>query len=157
MGNSVEKAGPEQGMRNPRTWHINGWSLRTKVAVVLLLPAIVALTLGGLRVKDQLEQADRLSTLRDQVAVLRATAQMASRVVDETVGASVKPDARAAAASAVDEQNKQLRSARDATELPESIDKTLRESLAQFDAAREKAKPGANPGLVVTDYYNVVN
>src|SRR3954465_1043918 len=104
-------------MQKPRTWHINGWGLRTKVSVVLLLPAIVALVLGGLRVMDQVDDANRLSTLRDQVVVLRATTQMASRLADETVGASVDPRSREAQASAVDKQYAELRRTAAVTEL----------------------------------------
>ncbi|MFL6141777.1 MAG: ATP-binding protein [Labedaea sp.] len=144
-------------MQKPRTWHINGWGLRTKVSVVLLLPAIVALVLGGLRVVDQLDDAHRLSTLRDQVVVLRTTTQMASRVADETVGASVEPKAREAQASAVDKQYAELKRASDATELPEDVQRTLRASAGDLDAARKLAGPGANPGVVVTEYYNLVN
>ncbi|HEU5475507.1 MAG TPA: ATP-binding protein [Actinophytocola sp.] len=128
------------------------------MAVVLLLPALAALALGALRVKAQLDEADRLNTLRDQVTLLRESAELASRLADELVAASPVGRDREKVAAAVNEQLQQLQRADEATVLPESQDRILRDSYAGLDNARKLASsPDATPFNVVTSYYNLVN
>lgn len=50
---------------------VSGWPLRRKVALALLIPLILAATLGGLRVRADLVQAADSSSSAEQVTVLR--------------------------------------------------------------------------------------
>lgn len=66
-------------------WPPSGWSLRTKISVVLLLPVIVALTLAGTRIESELTRATDFSTVRDQLPVLRDITDLADLVNQESV------------------------------------------------------------------------
>jgi signal transduction histidine kinase len=46
---------------------IRNWKLRSKLALVLAIPTVTALALGGLRAYDELQQADRLDQTTAQV------------------------------------------------------------------------------------------
>lgn len=50
---------------------VSGWSLRRKVALTLAIPLVLAATLGGLRVIDNLSEAADSSSSAQQVTVLR--------------------------------------------------------------------------------------
>ncbi|WP_325156333.1 HAMP domain-containing sensor histidine kinase [Actinophytocola sp.] len=111
-----------------------------------------------LRVKAQLDEADRLDTLRDQVTLLRESAELASRLADELVAASPVGDKRDEVVAAVNEQLGQLQRADEATVLPENLDRILRDGYGGLDEARRlAASPDATPFNVVTAYYNLVN
>ncbi|WP_425484846.1 sensor histidine kinase [Amycolatopsis anabasis] len=58
---SAGPGGSRRGLRN--------WRLRSKLAVVLLIPTLTALVLAGLRGWDELQQANRFQQTADQVAV----------------------------------------------------------------------------------------
>jgi signal transduction histidine kinase len=131
---------PEPGQQDAAKWRVNSWSLRTKVAVVLVVPAVVALALGGLRVQGKLDEANRLSTVRDQLAVVGEALTLADLVALEMV-AAVPPDttARAQREDAVDTQVTRLRNAADFAELPADVNRKLSDALDQLDEARTQA------------------
>ena len=50
---------------------ISGWPLSRKVALALAIPLLLAATLGGLRVKSDLDESSNASASAEQVTVLR--------------------------------------------------------------------------------------
>ncbi|ASR39560.1 histidine kinase [Prauserella marina] len=71
---------------------------------MLLLPVLVALILGGLRVRAELAEASKLSSVRDQLSVLRTVVELAGLVDAELVAAVAPTDSATTRerASAVD-------------------------------------------------------
>ncbi|MDE9364844.1 ATP-binding protein [Luteipulveratus sp. YIM 133132] len=64
-----------------RSWMTLGdWPLMRKVVVVLALPVLLATTFGGLRVVEQLQDADDSARMASQVAVLRPAVSYAVAV-----------------------------------------------------------------------------
>jgi signal transduction histidine kinase len=150
---------PEPGQRDAAKWRVNGWSLRTKVAVVLVVPAVVALTLGGLRVQNRLDDANRLSTVRDQLDVVGEAVTLADLVALEMVTA-VPPDenGRERREDAVDKQVTVLRNAADFTQLPTDVNRKLGDALSGLDEAREQAANNkTDPVTEAFAYREVVN
>ena len=146
---------PKSGRQDAAGWHVAGWTLRTKVAVVLVVPAVVALVLGGLRVQGQLDNANRLSTVRDQLAVLTESVALSDLVAEELVSAvSAGATDREARAAAVDEQVAEVQDAADFAGLPATVDGELRDALARLDTLREL--PGDDPVAVTAGYREVL-
>ena len=106
---------------------VDGWRLRTKVAVVLVVPAVVALVLGVMRIETQYADASRLSAVRDQLRVVHAAVGLTDRLAGELAGG---PRADTAA----------LRQAADHSGLPDDAVRTLGDALGRLDTLR------ANPG-----------
>lgn len=150
---------PEPGKRNTARWQLNGWSLRTKVAVVLLLPAAVALVLSGIRVQGQLDEASRLTTLRDQVSVLRETIDLTNLISNEMVAATpvVGGADLNAVRTAVDERAATVRQLAGTTGLPSDLTAILDKGLSQLGVLRVPATDPASATNRVTGYYDVVN
>lgn len=150
---------PEPGQQNIAKWHVNGWSLRTKVAVVLMLPAVVALVLGGARVRSQLDEASRLSAVRDQVGVLRDSVTLSDLVMAEMMTAvsptSTDLDARK---SAVDKSANKVRQAADFARLPADVGRILSDALGRLSALRlQAAGATADPITEIAGYLEVIN
>ncbi|WP_260193077.1 ATP-binding protein [Actinophytocola gossypii] len=103
---------------------------------MLVVPAVVALVLGGVRVRGQLDDANRLSTVRDQLAVLTEAVTLSDLVADELVSAVTATDGRGRAA--VDRQVNAVRDAADFAGLPASVDRDLGDALGRLDALREQ-------------------
>lgn len=143
-------------------WRIDNWSLRTKVAAVLLLPAVIALVLGAVRVQTRLDEANRLSTIRDQMVVLGESLKLADLVVDEMVTAVIndrtqRPRLRAQRA-AVDQQVVKVRGAVDFARLPAEVDRTLSDSLGRLSAVRvQTSNDVGDPVTDLAAYQEVVN
>ncbi|AKU15205.1 HAMP domain-containing sensor histidine kinase [Luteipulveratus mongoliensis] len=56
---------------SPASWlNLAEWSLRRKVAIVLLIPVLLAAIFGGLRVRSELADSSRYSEAKSQVSVL---------------------------------------------------------------------------------------
>jgi signal transduction histidine kinase len=149
---------PEPGQQDAARWWVNGWSLRTKVAVVLVVPAVVALALGGLRVQGRLDDANRLSTVRDQLDVVGEAVTLADLVALEMV-AAVPPDGngRARREDAVDKQVTVLRNAADFAQLPAGVNRKLGDALEQLGEAREQAATGrTDPVTEAFSYRDVI-
>jgi signal transduction histidine kinase len=153
---------PEPGKRVSTRWRIDNWNLRTKVAAVLLLPAIIALVLGAIRVQSRLDEANRLSTIRDQMVVLGQSLTLADLVVDEMVTAVIndqndRPRLRAQRA-AVDQQVIRVRDAVDFARLPAEVDRTLSDSLGRLSAVRvQTSNDVGDPVTDLAAYQEVVN
>ena len=57
-----------EGARTPGSrLRLRNWKLRSKLALVLAIPTVTALVLGGLRASDELQQADTYDQTTDQV------------------------------------------------------------------------------------------
>jgi hypothetical protein len=157
-----ETAMPEHGQQNSARWRVDGWSLRSKVAVVLMLPALVALVLGGARVKSQLDDASRLSTVRDQLAVLRDSVVLAELVAGEmvTVAANAPVDGLDLTARkiATDERAAAVRRAADFARLPTGVSRILGDALGRLSTLRQRPL-GGNDDLIaaINGYHEVVN
>jgi signal transduction histidine kinase len=157
-------SGPQEESRERSStrWRIDNWSLRTKVAAVLLLPAIIALVLGAVRVQSKLDEANRLSTIRDQMAVLGQSLTLADLVVDEMVTAVIndradRPRLRAERA-AVDRQVVTVREAVDFARLPAEVDRTLSDALGRLAAVRvQTSNDVGDPVTDLAAYQEVVN
>jgi signal transduction histidine kinase len=153
---------PEPEKRVSTRWRIDNWSLRTKVAAVLLLPAVIALVLGAVRVQSRLDEANRLSTIRDQMVVLGESLKLADLVVDEMVTAVIndrnqRPRLRAQRA-AVDAQVITVRGAVDFARLPSEVDRTLSDSLGRLAAVRvQTSNDVGDPVTDLAAYQDVVN
>lgn len=150
------------GHQNPARVHINGWSLRTKVAVVLMLPAVVALVLGGARVQSRLDDASRLSTVRDQLGVLRETVGLSELIAREMAAAvlgtppgGVSLDDRKAD---VDERVASVQRGADFTRLPADAGRILSDSLGRLGALRlQAAGADGDPITEIVGYLEVMN
>jgi signal transduction histidine kinase len=153
---------PNPDMRVSTRWRIDNWSLRTKVAAVLLLPAIIALVLGAVRVQTRLDEANRLSTIRDQMVVLGESLKLADMVVDEMITAVIndptqRPRLRAQRAAA-DQQVIKVRGAVDFAQLPAEVDRTLSDSLGRLAAVRvQTSNDVGDPVTDLAAYQEVVN
>jgi signal transduction histidine kinase len=146
------------GQQDSLRWQVNGWSLRTKVAVVLLLPAAVALVLGGLRVQSRLDDASRLSTVRDQLGVLRDSVTLSDQVSAEMVAAVTRAPDLDARKSAVDERAAAIRRAADFAHLPAEVGRTLNDSLGRLSALRLQAQSAvSDPITQIAGYLEVAN
>ncbi|HWM02296.1 MAG TPA: ATP-binding protein [Actinophytocola sp.] len=132
---------PESVQRDPGRWRVDAWGLRTKVAVVLVVPAVVALVLGGIRVQGQLEEANRLSNVRDQLNVLNETFDLADLVSAEMVAAVAVPPATDfnRRRTAVDTQAAEVQEAADFAELPAEVSRRLSDALGRLSAMRQQA------------------
>lgn len=149
---------PERSAQDAAKWRVNSWSLRTKVAIVLVVPAIVALVLGGLRVQQQLDDANRLSTVRDQLRVVGEAVKLADLAALEMV-AAVPADqtARPRREDAVDKQVTELRNAADFAQLPSDVNRKLSDALDQLEEARKQAATGkTDPVTEAFSYREVI-
>jgi signal transduction histidine kinase len=153
---------PEEGQQSLAKWHVSNWSLRTKVAVVLMLPAIVALVLGGVRVQSQLDEASRLSTVRDQLVVLQDSIALSDLVNLEMIAAvaSTNPDGidLRTRTAAVDERAAAIRRAADFARLPSDVSRTLSDALGRLGGLRlQAANATSDPITEIAGYLEVIN
>ncbi|WP_235022308.1 hypothetical protein [Amycolatopsis alkalitolerans] len=119
-------------------WPPGGWSLRTKISAVLLVPVIVALTLAGARVKAELDQASRFSAVRDQLSVVRGAAELADLVDQEMVAtAAAQPGAAPTAQiDAVDAKVTTVQHDADFAHLPAGVERALNTALGRLAGLR---------------------
>ncbi|HEY0494231.1 MAG TPA: nitrate- and nitrite sensing domain-containing protein [Kutzneria sp.] len=69
---------PDAGDKKGGSWRLRNWKLGRKLVVILLVPALSTLTLAGLRLSSQLDDARQYGDERQQLAV----AGQAAKVVD---------------------------------------------------------------------------
>jgi signal transduction histidine kinase len=119
-------------------WHPSGWSLRTKISVVLLLPVIVAITLAGARIRGELDQANKLSTVRDQLPVLQGTIALADLIGREMVTAASAPGSAQLTSqiSAVDAKVGAVQHAAEFARLPAETGRELNTALGRLGGLR---------------------
>ena len=152
------------GMRLRR---VAEWPLRTKLAVVLLTPTMVAVVLGGTQVRAELTLTDRAAELAGRVAVL-------DRVVDVSHGLQRERDAAVELATdGTPEERTDLAAKRTKvaatvaaldTELAARSDMAVEDDVAQarrqlrdLDTIRRAADtPGAAPAAVFGDYSAII-
>ncbi|WP_346072377.1 sensor histidine kinase [Saccharopolyspora thermophila] len=91
-------ATPSAGART-RTWWLRNWRLRYKMAAVLLVPTLVALSVGGIRVFDGLATTSRLNTIVEQVELVQQTANVTHELERERDFAVVLTSANSSAAA----------------------------------------------------------
>ncbi|TDQ04563.1 nitrate- and nitrite sensing domain-containing protein [Labedaea rhizosphaerae] len=65
------------------THGLRNWRVRTKMAVVLLVPAILAIVLGGLRVQTEVQRANDYNRAVTQVELTQVTAELADKLQGE--------------------------------------------------------------------------
>jgi signal transduction histidine kinase len=132
----MEETTPAQG-RPDAPWQPSGWSLRTKISIVLLLPVIVALTLAGARIQSELAQASKLSAVRDQLPVLRGTVELADLVNQEMVAAGAIPGgAPSALTSQIDAKAASIQQDADFARLAPDTGRNLNTALGKLAGLR---------------------
>ncbi|UIJ61230.1 ATP-binding protein [Amycolatopsis acidiphila] len=138
-------------------WPPGGWSLRTKISVVLLLPVIVALTLAGARVRSELDQASRLSVVRDQLSVVQGVSDLADLVDQEMVAmASATAGATPTAEiDAVDAKAAAVQHDADFAGLPAGSGRALSTALGRLAGLRT-ANAGGDPVGATSGYRDIV-
>ena len=88
----TKKRHPRHG--RTRSLAVSGWPLSFKVALAIALPLLLAATLGGLRVRSDLQEASNLSASAQQVTILRpavdylTAAERATIAAQDSTGAS---------------------------------------------------------------------
>lgn len=85
----------------PRTvpaWSVAAWPLRWKVAAILILPVVLAMTLGALRVQSELRDASRLSIAADDSDIVSPAVEFIGRTNDLAVAAATRTDVASATA-----------------------------------------------------------
>ncbi|MCO1653591.1 sensor histidine kinase [Pseudonocardia humida] len=78
---------PSPGGRPDRIAPRN-WSLRTKLAIVLAVPAVLAVVLGGLRIVDQVSQADELDRVSRFIAAQGEVSDLVALLQQERLRAT---------------------------------------------------------------------
>lgn len=138
-------------------WPPSGWSLRTKISVVLLLPVIVALTLAGARIKAELDQASKLSAVRDQLSVVQGVADLAGLVDQEMVAGAASPSGARPTAQmdAVDSKIVTLQHHADFANLPTDTGRALNTALGTLAGLRS-ANAGGDPAGTSSSYRDIV-
>lgn len=140
-------------------WHPNTWTLRTKIAVVLLLPVIVALTLAGSRIHDELAQASALSSVRDQVPVLADDVDLASLVNNEMLAAVAEPGSAGLdrQVAAVNTQSANIQQDASFAQLPADIAGQLNTALGRLAGLRTADSVNdTSPVSTTTGYHDLV-
>src|SRR5690349_20983394 len=91
----MEVTTPE-GRTPRRAFAPRDWSLRVKLAVVLLVPGLLAAALGSLRIADQVGVADGADRSSRFVTAQGAVATLMERLQNERVAAAAYAAARSA-------------------------------------------------------------
>jgi signal transduction histidine kinase len=166
---------PRKGRRAPKNsgtnpWSPRNWRLRTKMAVVLLVPTLTALALGGLRVQSELANAGSFERTVGQIDAARQITEVIHQlqteralVVSLVASANVQLTNSAAAQDQfqrTDDAIAVLRSEVEGLDVPdaESRDRYDRSfsQLKQLTALRRLAQGGIYPDLAVFSAYNTV-
>jgi signal transduction histidine kinase len=92
----------------PKNWSFDQWPLRRKLAAALVFPMLLAVVLGGLRVKSEFDQAAAFSGAADRTKVLRPLIEF--NAAAQTLASSSVPGgpARNPATTAFDNLAQQL-------------------------------------------------
>ncbi|WP_435278668.1 sensor histidine kinase [Rhodococcus yananensis] len=68
-------------LRRSSIFQLGNWRLRYKLGVVVAVPLLAAMLLGGLRISTQLEESSRYDALSDQIAVAPALLEYSTALV----------------------------------------------------------------------------
>ncbi len=140
----------------PGAWHPRGWSLRTKISVVLLLPVVVALALAGARVRAELAEASKLSAVRDQLPALQATLDLTALVEDEMVLAVASPASSELGRqiSTVDAKTAAVQKQAEFAQLPTDTARTLDTALGRLAGLRMAGAATGSATVAMTVGYH---
>jgi signal transduction histidine kinase len=153
----MEKTVPAADPRADAPWRPQSWSLRRKISVVLLLPVIVALILGGTRIQTELDQAGALSTVRDQLPVLRGTAELADLVGQEMVTAGSTPGgAPTTLTSRIDAEAATVQHDADFTRLSPETGRNLNIALGKLAGLRAAGATSGGALSKTAGYHDIV-
>ena len=136
-------------------WPPGGWSLRTKISVVLLLPVIVAITLAGARIREELAEATNLSAVRDRLPVLRGTIDLAELIGQEMVAAAASGSPPAQQIDAVNAKIAEVQHDADFARLPADTDRVLNTTLGQLSGLRSGGA-GSDPATRALGYRDII-
>lgn len=167
-GAAQEQAGAQQAAEpSGSRWKLRNWPLRTKLAVVLIIPLVTALTFGGLRAVGELNSANEFQRTADQFDV----AARVTTVVQQLQGERTLAVARMANGSAdraaldaqiakVDGAVQELRSAVENLDLPDeatqqNYDQAL-QRLTALEPLRAKINNTAFPDLAAFVTYTSI-
>src|SRR5687768_11419357 len=79
-GSGPPDSGPSTGAvpgdRGVSRWRLRNWRLRSKLAVVLLVPALTTATLAGLRLNTQLDDVELFGSVQRELAVSHQAAKV---------------------------------------------------------------------------------
>ena len=158
----METALPEPGQQAPVGGFVDGWRLRTKVAVVLMVPALIALVLSANRVQSRLDEASRLSAVRDQLTVVRSAITLAGLVANEMSAAVAAPQngtpTLGQRMAEVDTAVAGIQHAADFTTLPADAVRTLGDALGRLSAIRPQVSgTDATPAVTTAGYSHVMS
>lgn len=123
---------------------LRNWKLRSKLALVLAIPTVTALALGGLRAYDELHEADQLDQTTAQVELAGKVTEVVHQLQAERMLAVAKiitpsdvdlQSALNAQIGQVDSSVSQLRNASSAVEIPDPASRQRYEQgLQRLDA-----------------------
>ncbi|GAB3575534.1 HAMP domain-containing protein [Amycolatopsis endophytica] len=152
----MDTAGSGQGRHSEGAWHPRGWSLRTKISVVLLLPVVVALALAGTRVRAELAEASKLSAVRDQLPALQSTLDLAGLVEEEMVLAASSPGSAELSRqiAAVDSKTASVQQAAQFAKLPSATSRTLDTVLGRLAGLRMAGVATGSATVAMTAGYH---
>lgn len=131
---------------------VDRWPLRSKVVVVFVVPAVVALVLGAARVRAHLDDASRLDVVRDQLVVVRTAAGLAALLGREL---TAPPDQTAFRQRAVDSEIAVLQRAAHRTPLLPGAARALGDAVGRLEALRQQTVN--DPVLRAVGYAEVVD
>ena len=122
-----------------RSWTLSEWPVVRKVALVLAIPLLLAVALGGLRVQGELATASAANTAASQVTVLRPAVAYLSAAEDAAmVFRSTEDQAqREAALKAVNDAASELEAAWSGADLSAAQRAQVRQLLDSTQALRD--------------------
>jgi signal transduction histidine kinase len=148
---------PAAKQRADAPWLPQSWSLRRKISVVLLLPVIVALTLGAARIQTDLDQAGTLSAVRDQLPVLRGTVELADLVGQEMVAAGSTPaGASTALTSRIDAKAAAVQHDAEFTQVSPETGRSLNVALGKLAGLRAAGTSSGDALSKTAGYHDIV-
>ncbi len=125
--------------RTHRVTDVSEWPVRRKVALVLALPLLLAVVLGGLRIQSALSEAADANATASQVTVLRPSVAYLSAAEDAAMTYRETEDEaqREAALNKVNEAASELESAWSTAELSDAEREQVRELLTSTQGLRD--------------------
>ncbi|MGZ5403802.1 MAG: ATP-binding protein [Nocardioides sp.] len=135
MTETLDSSAPQQR----RSWDVAEWPVVRKVALVLALPLLLAVVLGGMRVHSELAQASAATATSSQVTVLGPAVAYLSAAEDASIVFQTTDDEplRAEALKAVNDEASRLESAWDGADLSASQRAQVRALLDNTQGLRD--------------------
>ncbi len=125
-----------------RVWSLNDWSIRTKVAAIVALPLVVAISLGALRIESVVTDAADLSASADRYPRISETFNALDRAVADMASTGVPaPDSFLQTSSQFDGD---LESVNDSAQFRNSVT-GFQEALSDAEGLRVRLQSGPVP------------